>query len=177
MWKRKASLQISAPPLFLVLFLHFYINLCITHGHKDFEFIFILELLVKTFPSFLVPLICFIFSQMGHTALKYALCGNLFLFNAGRRVNVNYILRELVISLYCFRIDWTVYIALGRAQGGNNSLLCLEPQIGGDPGNYFIVISNLHSHKTLFYGALPVVPLLPDTENWPTLGLYHKHRS
>lgn len=112
----------------------------------------------KTFPSFLVPLICFIFSQMGHTALKYALCGSLFLFNAGRRVNVNYILRELVISLYCFRIDWTVYIALGRAQGGNNSLLCLEPQIGGDPGNYFIVISNLHSHKTLFYGALPVVP-------------------
>lgn len=68
-----------------------------------------------------------IFSQRGHTALKYVLCGHLFLFNAGWHVNVNYILRKLVISLYCFRIDGTVHIALGRAQGGNNSLLYLEP--------------------------------------------------
>lgn len=30
---------------------------------------------------------------------------------------VNYVLRELVISLYCFRIDYgDVHIALGRAQ-------------------------------------------------------------
>lgn len=64
---------------------------------------------------------------------------------------VNYV-RELVISLYCFRIDYEMFLLLWEElKEGNNSLLCLEPQIRGNPGNCFVVTSNLHSHKTLFH--------------------------
>lgn len=56
-------------------------------------------------------------------------------------------------SLYCFGIDFEVSVLLWEElKEGNNSLLCLERQTRGNPGNCFIVTSNLHS---------PQNPLLP----------------
>lgn len=43
---------------------------------------------------------------------------------------VNYVLRELVISLYCVRIGYEMFMLLWEElKEGKNSLICLEPQI------------------------------------------------
>lgn len=87
---------------------------------------------------------------MGHTAPKSAIYESFFLFNAGQHVCK--LLLENWSSLYCFGIDFEMSVLLWEElEEGNNSLLCLEPEAGGNPGNCFIVTSNLHSHKTLFY--------------------------
>lgn len=68
------------------------------------------------------------------------------------QANVCKFLLENWSSLYCFGIDFEMSVLLWEElKEGNNSLLCLKPQARGNPGNCFIVTSNLHSHRTLFY--------------------------